>query len=82
MRHVPAILGYLLSVRPPVFHVNLFDKPPLLSYRPGTAYENARWQLGTPVWDESYLVGALGAENLPRLWESHGADNLETEVSG
>ena len=49
VRHVPAILGYYLGVRPPIFHVNLFDKPPLLSYRPGTAYENARWQLGTPT---------------------------------
>lgn len=35
-----------------------------------------------PVWDESYVVGVLGAENSPRLWESHGADNLGTEVSG
>ena len=55
VRHVPAILRYDLGVRPPIFHVNLFDKP--------------RQAIG----DRGVLVGVLGAENLPRLWESHGA---------
>ena len=46
--------------------------------------KEATRRLGTPggmwehqlVWHEGFVFEILGAENAPRLWDSHGANNL------
>ena len=45
-RHPLPLFGVL---RPLMFHVTLFDKPPPLPHRGGTAYGKTGWHVGTPA---------------------------------
>ena len=83
VRHVPAILCHDLPCYVRLFATSLYLTNNRLYHteaarRMGIEAGVLEHQL---VWQEGFVVGVLGADSSPLLWESHGANNLGTEAS-